>query len=264
MSPTDNKTADDDAFAAVIAAAWQDTTRIKAAAELAPEQQVKPLAYDLEDAEKTATGLQTISSQLPAGMCQILANTIHAGGAAEFAQVESAEVISISPVWDALFIPLRTNSVPSFGADQGDVAPGNVWSYTWAHGTTAEAAVLILREQLIRPTVGGDSMAEHPGYGFYGQGTIGDMNHHTAKVVINKVTRMAKGTQNAGIIIAGDAESKVQHHKINYASVSEEQRMVNCCGVVATHDRWAFHSRHSRLRAIVQLLPARAPGVTNT
>ena len=76
------------------------------------------------------------------------------------------KLFSISPVWDALFIPLRTNSVPSFGADQGDVAPGNVWSYTWAHGTTTEAAVLILRERLIRPTVGGDSMAERPGYGF--------------------------------------------------------------------------------------------------
>ena len=159
INQTGDKTEDNDAFAAVIAEAWQDASRIKAAAELSPEEQVKPLAYDLADAEKTAEGLQTISNQLPAGMCKKLASTIHAGGAADFAQVESAEVISISPVWEALFIPLRTTSVPSFGADQGDVAPGNVWCYTWAHGTTTEAAVLILREQMIRPTVGGDSMA---------------------------------------------------------------------------------------------------------
>ena len=110
---------------------------------------------------------------------------------------------------------------------------------------------------------GGDSLAEHPGYGFYGQGTGGDLNHHNVKIVVNKVTKLAKGTQNAGIILVGQTDSKEQHHKINYASVSEEQRMVSCCGVVATHDRWAMHSKHACIRAIVALLPARAPNAAN-
>ena len=230
---------------------------------MAPDERVKPLAVELEQVEKTATGLQSISNQLTAGLCKKIASTIHAGGVEEIARVESAEVISISPVWDALFIPLNTNSVPTFGSEQGDVAPGNAWCYTWAHGTTHESATLILREQIIRPTVGGDSLAEHPGYGFYGQGTLGDLNHHNVKIVVNKVTKLAKGTQNAGIILVGQKDSKVQHHKINYASVSEEQRMVSCCGVVATHERWAVHSKHARIRAIVALLPARAPNAAN-
>jgi hypothetical protein len=251
-------------FAAVIAAAWQDTSRIKAAAELTPDERVKPLPVELEEVEKTATGLQSISDLLSMNLCQKIASIIHAAGAEQIARVESAEVLPISPVWDALFVPLNTDSVPTFGTDSNDVAPGNAWWYTWARGTTQESATLILREQIIRPTVGGDSMAEHPGYGFYGQGTLGDLNHHNVKIVVNKVTKLAKGTQTSGIILVGETSSKVQHHKINYASVSEEQRMVSCCGVVATHDRWAIHSKHGRIRAIIALLPARAPKATNS
>ena len=99
--------------------------------------------------------------------------------------------------------------------------------------------------------------------GFYGQGTHGDLNLHNAKIALNKVTRLSKGTQHDGIILCGILNSKVQHHKISYASVSEEQRVVSASGVVASPERWAFHSRHAKIRAIVQLLPARpiGPGI---
>ena len=51
-------------------------------------------------------------------------------------------------------------------------------------------------------------MNERPGYSFYGQGTLGDMNHHNAKVATNKVTKLSKGTQSDGLIFVGEVESK--------------------------------------------------------
>ena len=59
---------------------------------------------------------------------------------------------------------------------------------------------------------------------------------------------MSKGTQRDGVILCGTLSSKLQHHKISYASVFEEQRIVSSTGVVCAPERWAFHSKHSQIR----------------
>ena len=144
------------------------------------------------DSEKIAQSIKSISENVPIKVSRRLAEVLCAGGAVDTAQIERAELISISPVWDALYIPLETGSVPAFGSDGTDLAPENVWPYTWAHGTSAESATLILREMIVRPTVGGDTAHEHPGYGFYGQGAVGELSQRSAKTGLNNQGNSAR------------------------------------------------------------------------
>ena len=118
--------------------------------------------------------------------------------------------------------------------------------YSFCHGTDEDAATLILRESLIRPSK--DDNEHVVSVGFFAQRTQGTLTRAVAETVIQKELKLSKGLQ--GALIVGEFRSRYQRHSAKWASCSEEQRICASTGVVRTSEKWTFCSARAHIMAL--------------
>ena len=205
---------------------------VRPATSLLPDERVRPLPFDMDETQGTATIIQGFAERIPDAAARSAAKILHASGLN--VNVLSMEILPIGCAYRCLYIPLQTHKPTPFG-HKAEERTGNLWTYSICHGTDEDAATLILREGLMRPSK--DDNEHVVSVGFFAQGTQGSLNRDKAQVVIQKELKLSKGLQGAP---PRDFASKYQHHSAKWASCSEEQRICACTGVLRTSERWTF------------------------
>ena len=218
---------------------------MRPATSLLPHEKVKPLAVDIDEMQGTATAIQGFADRIPEAAARSAARILHASGLVSNVEILNMEILNIGRAYRCLYIPVQTHEPTPFGHKAGE-RTGNLWTYSFCHGTDEDAATLILRESLIRPSK--DDNEHMVSVGFFAQGTQGNLTRSVAETVIQKELKLSKGLQ--GALIVGEFRSRYQHHSAKWASCSEEQRICASTGVVRTSERWTFCSARAHIMAL--------------
>ena len=218
---------------------------VRPATSLLPDERVKALPVDMDEMQSTATAIQGMAERIPEGAARTAARILHASGLVQSVGILTMEILSIGRAYRCLYIPVQTHEPTPFGHKAGE-RTGNLWTYSFCHGTDEDAATLILRENLIRPSK--DDSEHVVSVGFFGPGTQGNLTRDIATTVIQKELKLSKGLQ--GALIVGEFRSRYQHHSAKWASCSEEQRICASTGVVRTSERWTFCSARAHIMAL--------------
>ena len=177
---------------------------VRPATSLLPD---KPLPFDVDQMEETATAIQGFAERIPDAAARSAARILHASGLSANVDILSVEILNIGRACRCLYRPLQTHKPTPFG-HKAEERTGNLWTYTFCHGTDEDAAILILREELIRPSK--DDNEHAVSEGFFAQGTQGNLNLSNAEIVIHKEVKLSKGLQ--GALLVGEFQSRYQHH----------------------------------------------------
>ena len=239
------------------AAAANSAQRIKAAAELLPEEQPKLDAVDVEEHEELAHKFAAAIPAMPSSLARELAHMVLAANASSCIQLDACQTFEVADSYQCYFVPVQTPPVPTFG-QTGAHAPGYRYSYVWCHGTDISTAALILKELQVRPTMPGSGVnkgsdIDFPAVAFYCQASVREFDLHSVQTAVAKELRISKGLQ--GMLIMGECHTVQSHLKVSWSDTVEEARLCFRRGAIRTKDRWAFNAAFSRIRGFVVPLP---------
>ena len=176
---------------------------VRPATSLFPDERVKPLPVDIDEMQSTATAIQGFAERIPEAAARSAARVLHASGLVSNVEILNMEILNIGRAYRCLYIPVQTHEPTPFGHKAGE-RTGNLWTYSFCHGTDEDAATLILRESLIRPSK--DDNEHVVSVGFFAQGTQGTLTRAVAETVIQKELKLSKGLQDA--VIVGEFRSR--------------------------------------------------------
>ena len=243
------------------AAAANSPHRIKAAAELLPEEQPKLDAVDVEEQEELAHKFAAAIPAMPSSLARELSHMSLAAGigncSPSILQLDACNTFEVADSYQCYFVPVVTPPVQTFG-QTGAHAPGYRYRYVWCHGTDINTAALILKELQVRPTMPGSgintgSEIDFPAVAFYCQASVGEFDLHSVQTAVAKELRISKGLQ--GMLIMGECHTVQPHLKVSWSDTVEESRLCFRRGAIRTKDRWAFNAAFTRIRGFVVPLP---------
>ena len=143
------------------AAAANSPNRIKAAAELLPEEQPKLDAVDVEEREELAHKFAAAILAMPSSLARELSHMSLAAGIGNCSpailQLDACNTFEVADSYQCYFVPVVTPPVQTFG-QTGAHAPGYRYSYVWCHGTDISTAASIFKELQVRPTMPGSGI----------------------------------------------------------------------------------------------------------
>ena len=191
------------------AAAANSVHRIKAAAELLPEEQPKLDAVDVEEQEELAQKFAAAIPAMPSSLARELAHMALAAGATSCIQLDACQTFEVADSYQCYFVPVMTPPAPTFG-QTGAHAPGCRYSYVWCHSTDISTAALILKELQVRPTMPGNGIItgsdiDFPAVAFHCQASVGEFDLHSVQTAVAEELRISKGLQ--GMLIMGECHT---------------------------------------------------------
>ncbi|CAE7177934.1 unnamed protein product [Symbiodinium necroappetens] len=210
------------------AAAANSPNRIKAAAELLPEEQPKLDAVDVEEREELAHKFAAAILAMPSSLARELSHMSLAAGIGNCSpailQLDACNTFEVADSYQCYFVPVVTPPVQTFG-QTGAHAPGYRYSYVWCHGTDISTAASIFKEL---------------------QASVGELDLHSVQTAVAKELRISKGLQ--GMLIMGECHTVQPHLKVSWSDTVEESRLCFRRGAIRAKDRWAFNVAFTRIR----------------
>ena len=88
---------------------------VRPATSLLPDERVKPLPFDIDQMEETATAIQGFAERIPDAAARSAAKILHASGLSANVDILSMEILNIGRAYRCLHIPLQTHKPTPFG-----------------------------------------------------------------------------------------------------------------------------------------------------